>query len=126
MKPLLRRTRNHLSPGLVIALVALVVALGGTAFAAVKLKANSVGAKQLKTVVVKTAGGSVAPGTRGDFTANCDASQQILGGGVDIDTNTTAVQLEESHPQGNGWQGVVFSTSAAAHQITVQALCLNK
>ena len=30
MKPLLRRTRNHLSPGLVIALVALVVALGGT------------------------------------------------------------------------------------------------
>ena len=126
MKPLLRRTRNHLSPGLVIALVALLVALGGTAIAGVKLKANSVGAKQLKTVVVKTAGGSVAPGTRGDFTANCNASQQILGGGVDIDSNTTAIQLEESHPQGNGWQGVVFSTSGAAHQITVQALCLQK
>jgi uncharacterized low-complexity protein len=40
------------SPGTVIAVIALIVALTGTAFAAVKLKKNSVGPKQLKNNAV--------------------------------------------------------------------------
>jgi hypothetical protein len=41
-------SRFRPSPALVIAFVALVVSIGGTSYAAIKLPANSVGAKQLK------------------------------------------------------------------------------
>jgi hypothetical protein len=41
-------SRLRPSPGLVVACIALIVALGGTGYAALKLPANSVGAKQLK------------------------------------------------------------------------------
>src|SRR5262245_14871254 len=47
------RKRHLPSPGTVIAAIALIIALGGTAYA-VKLKSNSVGPKQLKTNAVKT------------------------------------------------------------------------
>ena len=54
--------RKMPSPGTVIAVIALIVALTGTAFAAVKLKRNSVGPKQLKNNAViekKIADGAV-------------------------------------------------------------------
>jgi uncharacterized low-complexity protein len=54
--------RYRPSPGTVIAVIALIVALTGTAFAAVKLKRNSVGPKQLKNNAViekKIAAGAV-------------------------------------------------------------------
>jgi hypothetical protein len=44
--------RHHPSPAMVVAVLALVVALGGTGYAAVVLPANSVGAKQLKKKAV--------------------------------------------------------------------------
>ena len=52
MKRLLRRRP---SPALVVASIALVVALGGTSYAAVVLPANSVGTKQLKANAVTSA-----------------------------------------------------------------------
>ena len=45
------------SPAMVVALLALSVAIGGTTYAAVKLKANSVGSKQLKANAVEAARG---------------------------------------------------------------------
>jgi hypothetical protein len=48
-------SRLRPSPALVVAIVALVVALGGTGYAAIKLPANSVGAKQLKKGAVERA-----------------------------------------------------------------------
>jgi hypothetical protein len=51
-----RRIRQGvLTPSMAVALVALVVALGGTTYAAIKLPARSVGAKQLKTRAVERA-----------------------------------------------------------------------
>lgn len=46
--------RVHVSPGLVVASIALAVSLGGTGYAALKLPANSVGAKQLKKGAVSS------------------------------------------------------------------------
>ena len=40
--------RRHLTPSLIISLMALFVALGGASYAAIKLPANSVGAAQIK------------------------------------------------------------------------------
>jgi hypothetical protein len=46
------RLRRHLSPALVLACLALLVAVGGTSYAQVGLPANSVGTKQLKNGAV--------------------------------------------------------------------------
>ena len=53
--------KNNFSPSLVISIVALIVALGGTAYAGVQLGKNSVGTPQLKNGAVKTSklGGDV-------------------------------------------------------------------
>jgi hypothetical protein len=48
-------SRFRPSPALVIAFIALVVSIGGTSYAAIKLPANSVGAKQLKKGAVERA-----------------------------------------------------------------------
>jgi hypothetical protein len=45
--------RKHLAFGNVISVIALFVALGGTGYAAVRLQANSVGAKQIRTKAVR-------------------------------------------------------------------------
>jgi hypothetical protein len=46
------RLRRHLSPALIVACLALLVAVGGTSYAQVGLPANSVGTKQLKNGAV--------------------------------------------------------------------------
>jgi hypothetical protein len=46
------RLRRHLSPALVLACLALLVAVGGTSYAQVTLPANTVGTKQLKNGAV--------------------------------------------------------------------------
>lgn len=99
---------------------------GLTVGQAATVGADGVGATALRAVVTKTASGNVAPGTKGDFTATCDSGQQVLSGGVSVpDSDTTAVQLLRSFPDGNGWRGIVYSTSASAHVVVVQALCLS-
>ena len=47
--------RKHLNPALVISLIALFVALGGSSYAAIKLPKNSVGNKQIKKNAVTSA-----------------------------------------------------------------------
>jgi hypothetical protein len=47
-----RLWRHRPSPAMVIALLALLIAMGGTSYAAIRLPANSVGTKQLKTNAV--------------------------------------------------------------------------
>jgi hypothetical protein len=113
------------SAAMVVAVVALFVALGGTALA---LTRNSVGADELKGVQTLTTTGTLAPGQSADIDRNCNGGQQLVGGGVVVDAQTTAVQVESSHAKadGVGWEATVASSSAAPHDITVQALCLKK
>jgi hypothetical protein len=40
--------RRHITPSFVLSLIALFVALGGSSYAAVKLKANSVGSREIR------------------------------------------------------------------------------
>jgi hypothetical protein len=63
--------RKHLSPAMFVAFAALVIALGGTSYAVVRLPRNSVGSAQLKANAVTTAklkagavtGAKIAPDT---------------------------------------------------------------
>lgn len=61
MNKLVETFKRNFTPPMVIALAALMVALGGTAYAGVQLSKNSVGTPQLKNGAVKTAklGGDV-------------------------------------------------------------------
>jgi len=78
----MEKINRHLpSPGTVIAVIALIVALGGTAYA-VKLKRNSVGPKQLKSNAVtekKIAGGAV---TESKLAGGAVTAAKIAGGAV--------------------------------------------
>ncbi len=48
-------SRHRPSPAMIVALIALMVAMGGTGYAATRLPRNSVGAKQIKTNAVRAA-----------------------------------------------------------------------
>ena len=78
----MRLLRHRPSHALVVAYLALVVALGGTSYAAVKLPKNSVGSKQIKVGAVKSV--DVKEGTlrtgdvRDDSLTGADISESTL------------------------------------------------
>jgi hypothetical protein len=134
------------SPALVIALIALFVALSGTAVAAgivahAKLADNATklqgkSAAQVAAMAaapaslagyttVKSAGWSLPANQGGDFTATCDAGQKAIGGGFDnpqggglaIDTRPT--------PDGSGWRVYVLNVmDTSGSSGSVYAICL--
>jgi hypothetical protein len=133
---------------MVIACVALLVSMSGTAIAAspvVKraLFANNAGLLQGKTAVqiaglpgpassaaglvsVKVAGWSLNPGRGSDFAATCDAGQKAVSGGFE-DPNGWA-HAWDSRPtsDGIGWRTYIDVTSMAPGSQTgsVYAVCL--
>ena len=115
----------HPSPALVVALLALFVALSGTAVAAgivprARLADNSSklqgkNAAQVAAlaaapsslagyITVKSASWTLAGGAQGDFSAACDAGQKAVGGGYE-NAQGAAFNLDmRSTPDGAGWK----------------------
>lgn len=136
----------HPSPALVIALLALFVALSGTAVAAgiiphAKLADNAM-KLQGKTaaqvaalapapsslggyLTVKSASWSLAAGQDGDFSAACDSGQKAIGGGYDNPQGAGFSFDTRPTPDGSGWRVFIsnFSTTAGASG-SVYAVCL--
>jgi hypothetical protein len=136
----------HPSPALVVALVALFVALSGTAVAATivahaKLADNATklqgkSAAQVAQLApapaslggyltVKSAPWSLNAGQASNFTAVCDAGQKAISGGFDnpqgfgfnVDTRPT--------PDGGGWQILMVNASnTAGASGSIYAVCL--
>jgi hypothetical protein len=112
------------SPSLVISIIALCLALGGTAFA---LAQNSVGARELKATVLKEQEHSVAAGETRTLEVKCGKGQQLISGGIEVlGGHVPALQVEDSHPHGNSWEATVRNTGSAAHDVGAEALCLKK
>ncbi len=111
------------SPAMIVALIALIVALGGTAYAAKKigsrqLKKNAVTTKKIKDGAVtaaKIATGAIAstnvditalnqpvptidPGDVGGATASCPAGKKAIAGGGLSDPSINGVFIEDSRP----------------------------
>jgi len=113
MKKLIRRRP---SPALIIAIVALVVALSGTAVAASKLglgalsngaKNKTVGAGKV-TYVTNTVG-AVQPDQ--SISVNCPSGLHVIGGGIKLsEPNVTGDSswVVDSYPTVSGWAGHVF------------------
>ena len=104
------------SPGTVIAIIALIVALGGTAYAAKKIgskqlangavtlkkiKNGAVGGSKLGNVIVRNATVNIADGGVGSAIATCSGTEKMLGGGARFvhSLGATDLQLISSGPQ---------------------------
>jgi hypothetical protein len=146
----MKRIISHISPGIIIGLIALIIALAGTAVAlpgsklidkndykkksvttralargAVtegKLADDAVGASKLGNINTRTASTSVIGGTFGDAIANCQAGERVISGGSK--GPGTFPLVSESHKQGEGWQARVYNNTGTTATLTVEAYCL--
>jgi hypothetical protein len=136
------------SPAMMVALLALLVALSGTAVAAVQVvplakralvadNAKKLSGRTLNQIVagiggavpqlvtVKSAPWSLNPSTSGDFSATCDAGQKAIAGGFD-NPNGDALSIDtRPSSDGTGWRIFLFnlSTTAAASG-NIYVVCL--
>ena len=127
--------RRRPSGAMIVAIIALVVALSGTAVAAKKLglSALSKGAKN-KTVGVgkltyvsttkSIPGGGVPTGINHPVSATCPSGLRVIGGGIKVPHPDPAnpgdddVFIQDSHPTTAGWAGHVANYAPAANPAT--------
>jgi hypothetical protein len=140
-----RIIRSRPSPAIIVAVVALVAALAGTAVAGpgasssaitkskVKTIANKqadkaidnvlpLGSANLGTITTRTSTQTVNVNTSANTTANCQAGERVLSGGVA--GGAQLVVVEADRKQGEGWFGSVFNAGANNSNFTVEAYCL--
>jgi hypothetical protein len=134
------------SPATIIAIVALVVALGGTAVAAggflPKTKFQNYKRNNNAAVAAKVGGpityvnqtqavqNNFPTGQAGvNITAACPSGQHAVGGGAKTGTasQTSRFFILSSHPSATGWTATVFAgvgpSPGTPEQVTVTAIC---
>ena len=115
--------KRQLTPSLVISTIALCVALSGTAFA---LATNSIGARELKPIVVRERDRTIAPHTTRVIDIKCRRGEQVTGGGVEELGHSSATDVEDSHPRRDGWEASVTNNDVVPHGADTEVLCLRK
>jgi hypothetical protein len=133
------------SPAIILAIVALVAALAGTAVAGggfvTKKKFNKFKSQtntQISTLstqtsaavkgpiryVTQTVSVPDAPATPVQATASCPAGTKVLGGGAQTSVNSTSAFIDETGPAGQtGWEGKFDNGTGAPYTGTVTAIC---
>jgi hypothetical protein len=129
------KLRRHLSPGLVVGVIALIAATSGSAVALSgkngvdkgDLKKNSVGSSELDALTTSSVAIPVASGAFAEGTANCPSGQAVAGGvkwdNLAVGSNTWVL---ESYLSGNGWYIRGENDSPTDHVMTVEVYCLEK
>jgi hypothetical protein len=124
-----RFIRRRPRPGTIIAIVALIVALAGTAVAAgpflPKQKFVKFKGQVLKTLTYATNTTSLPdnvnyPGTR--VAATCPSGYHVIGGGIKVSDETNA-DINDSYPTTTGWAGNVNTYGVAGKTATTTAIC---
>lgn len=137
---MVRRIKKHLSPGLVLSLIALVVAVGGTSFAVAQNGADNTlrtrfgGATQEVTQAVNLLPQTTNNGIS-DYTVTCPSSSKLgpgvaIGGGV-IDTrppnstrNMAPLTKKTDGPAGtNAWLFEFDNDTNVALPVELRVLC---
>jgi hypothetical protein len=129
------------SPAMLIAVIALVVALGGTAYAAKKLglsalsngaKNKTVGVGKLTYVSTTTTipGGAYPAGINKSVSATCPSGLKVIGGGIKVPEpapgpNNDDIFMADSYPTATGWAGRVHNYATQAATATTTAICAN-
>lgn len=114
---------------MIIAVIALVMALGGTGFAAQKLlklgafsdgaKNKTVGVGKLTYVTTTTA---IPAAQSTAVSAVCPSGLTVIGGGIKV-SKPYSTGVEASYPTISGWAGDVYT--GAASTATTTAICAN-
>jgi hypothetical protein len=97
------------SPALVVSVIALVAALGGTSYAALSLPKNSVGTKQLKNNAVTT-----KKIKNGAVTGSKIANNTITGGKIKLSTVGTVPSANHANSANNATNATNATTAATA------------
>ncbi len=116
---------------MIVAIVALVVALSGTAVAAQKFGLNklSFGAKRATVGVgeityVQTTVTIPPTSSNGlDVAAYCPAGTKVIGGGISVSSDPTMIVNDSDPAVPGGWAGTVINTDAVARTAKVTAIC---
>jgi hypothetical protein len=115
---------------MVVASLALVLAVAGTAVAASQIARNSVGARELGGVVARAAEQTIAGGDNGQAIAKCKRKEQLLGGGATLPgaDPDERPSVEQSGPKGSrGWLAVANNDDSMLEvTLRVTALCLKR
>jgi hypothetical protein len=136
MKKVLRRRP---SAAMIVAVLALIAALAGTAIAGggfVKKKKFNKRINALSRTLATTVKGPVTyasvtasipvtpvNGAGTNITAPCPAGAAVTGGGIKLSSDAVEA-VNDSHPSTFGWSGTVFNFGTVAHTATVTAICV--
>ena len=118
---------------MIVACIALVMATVGTGIAATQIRNNTIGAKELSRVKLRTATDLVDSqvSNHGDASAKCRAREQLLGGGATF-AGATADDYADINLSGptnkRTWAGAGYVDESETQDFTlvVTALCLAK
>jgi len=109
------------SPAMIIAMVALIAAVGGTAVAASTLTNKAFKKQAVRgpvTYVTTTTAIPAAVSTA--VSATCPGGTKVIGGGIKV-TKPYSTGVESSSPTTSGWAGDVYSATATS--ATATAIC---
>jgi hypothetical protein len=145
-----RLIRSRTSPALIVAVVALIAALAGTAIAGPGASSSAITKSKVKKIANKQAGKQIQAllpigsaelavintrtqtqtipangfnGTR--ITANCQSGERIISGGYK-NGNGSQILVGESFKQGDGWEVLAYNFSGGNQSVTVEAYCLGQ
>jgi hypothetical protein len=114
-------------PAMIVAVLALIVAMAGTSYAAIELPANSVGTKQLKASAVTRGkikdAAIIGSKVRNDSLAGVDILEASLGkvpSAVSADSATVAINANTAASAGNA-NHAVFADSAKIAKLTYKS-----
>ena len=123
------------SAAIVIAVIALIAAIGGTAvaggppflpkakFQKYKKNTNATLATTVKGPLNYVTVNFTNPaGQLTDVAASCPAGTAPTGGGIKVENDATQ-SVTDSHPTTAGWAGTVKSTAATSHTGQITAIC---
>ena len=115
------------SPTLIVAVIALIAALGGTAVAGGFLTKKKFQNQAVRGPVTYSTISAIIPPTPGgsggtDIAAPCPPGSQVVGGGIKVGNDVVEI-VNDSHPTLAGWAGTVFNGGAINHTAQVTAIC---
>jgi hypothetical protein len=128
------RIANKLpSRAMVVAIIACMLAVAGTATAATGSFGLGIFNKKARNKVVGVgpllfqSNNVLIPATsRTGLSVNCPAGQVPVGGGIRVSTGTAVTFGEgvvDSYPTGSGWAGKVDNPGTESHTATIIAIC---
>lgn len=116
------------SPAMIVAVIALIAALSGTAVAAKVLTTKKFKNQAVRGPIQYVSLTSVVPPTGTlpngfPVAAACPTGTEVTGGGIKLGLDQVQF-VNDSHPTTTGWAGTVYNNGNLNHSATITAICV--